>query len=250
MKAIPIITAVIIVLILLAWLGLKMKPAAFPAFAKQSGPLPTIPLPAGLPAPVERFYRQTYGEAIPVLKTVVLSGRGSMAPFGFPMPMRLRFIYEVGKDYHAIIHTTFFTLPVMRVNETYIAGKAIGHMPYGIDQGAWYDDSMNMRVYCEALTWFPAALLTDPRVRWEPLDEDSAILSVPFGEQTQKIIVRFDPQTSLVQHFEGMKYRDANHKELWINSIWFSQGKPWIHINIEEMLFNVDLGDAIRGRRE
>lgn len=40
-------------------LGLQVNPAPFPALPEKAVALPTIPLPSGLPAPVERFYRLT-----------------------------------------------------------------------------------------------------------------------------------------------------------------------------------------------
>jgi len=33
---------------------------------------------------------------------------------------------------------------------------------------------------------------------------------------------------------------------LWINGIWMDDGRPWITMNIEETLFNVDVYDYIR----
>ena len=80
----------------LAWVGLRLKPAPFPTVPKPQASPDTIPLPAGLPAPVESFYRVTYGDRIPVLTSAVVSGRGTMRLFGltFPIPPRLsRFIH-------------------------------------------------------------------------------------------------------------------------------------------------------------
>ena len=105
---------------------------------------------------------------------------------------------------------------------------------------------MNVRVYCEYLTWLPAALLNDPRVRWLPIDADTAQLKLPFGDQEQTVIVRFDPATGRMQHIETMKYRDADHKILWIDAIWFDQGKPWISMTVEETLLNVDVSGLLR----
>ena len=62
-------------LLALGWLGLQVKPAPFPAISGTSAALQTIPLPSGLPAPVERFYRLTYGDHIPVITSAVITGR-------------------------------------------------------------------------------------------------------------------------------------------------------------------------------
>lgn len=244
------LAALLAAMLALGWLGLTIKPASFPAPLQPAGEAPTLPLPAGLPAPVERFYRVTYGERIPVITAAVVSGRGRMAPFGIPIPIRFRFIYDLGEspqplDYRADIHGAFFRMPVMRVNETYHKGHALGQMPLGVDQGPWYDQAMNLRVWCEILTWLPAALLTDPRIHWEPVDEATALLAAPLGEQEQKILVRFDPRTGEVQYFEAMKYRTEHEKMLWINSVWFDQGKPWLHLDVEVVALNAPLDPGL-----
>ncbi len=58
-----------------------------------------MPLPARLPAPVERFYRTVYGGEIPVIETAVIQGRGIMKPFmNIPIPARFVFVHTAGKD--------------------------------------------------------------------------------------------------------------------------------------------------------
>jgi hypothetical protein len=48
-----ILAGVVVVLVLLGWLGLQIKPAPFAAFPQPAGKVETVPLPKGLPAPVE-----------------------------------------------------------------------------------------------------------------------------------------------------------------------------------------------------
>ena len=76
MKILLILVGALALLVLLGWVGLRIKPRSLPAFPQQSEERRTIPLPEGLPAPVERFYRQVYGENIPVIESLVVSGRG------------------------------------------------------------------------------------------------------------------------------------------------------------------------------
>jgi hypothetical protein len=200
-----------------------------------------------LPAPVDRFYRLTYGDQVPVITSAVISGRGRMAPFGIALPMRFRMLYAIGQDYRAQFEATFFGLPVMRAVETYIDGHGVGRLPMGIDQGTWFDQAINVRIWCELLQWLPAALLDEPRVRWQAVDETMALLRVPFGDQHETIVVRFDRETGRPRYFEAMKGRSASETLLWINGIWVDQGKPWITLNVEEHLYNVPVSDAIRG---
>ena len=49
------VAAIVAAAFLLAWLGLRVRPRPFPPHARRTPELRTVPLPAGLPAPVERF---------------------------------------------------------------------------------------------------------------------------------------------------------------------------------------------------
>ena len=67
MKILIIIICILIALILLGWLGFQIKPKSFEPYPENTPELKTVQLPAGLPAPVERFYKTVYGEDIPVV---------------------------------------------------------------------------------------------------------------------------------------------------------------------------------------
>jgi hypothetical protein len=248
MKTFVALVAIPVGLVLLGWLGLQVKPRPFQALAQNVSTHATMPIPAGLPAPVERFYRQTYGENLPVIHTAVLIGRGWMKPFGFRIPMRFRFTFD-GENYHSRIEATFFGFKLFDAVETYIDGRGYGRTPGGIDQGGMIDKAVNIRMWAEALTWLPALLLNDPRVQWEPLDDLSALLVVPFGEQQDHLVVRFDPETGKVLFFETMRYKSQTGKmTLWVNGAWVEDGKPWINVQVEEMIYNLDVQAAIRSK--
>ena len=59
----------------------------------------TTPLAAGLPAPVERFYRCVYGDQIPVIQTALVSGRGRIHPFSLWLPTRFIMVHQTGQNY-------------------------------------------------------------------------------------------------------------------------------------------------------
>jgi hypothetical protein len=96
---------------------LRIQPAPLPAFPQQAGQLETIPLPEDIPAPVERFYRQAYGENVSVIESFVVTGRAKMRIMGISFPARFRFTHIAGQDYRHYIETTIFGLPLMKVNE-------------------------------------------------------------------------------------------------------------------------------------
>ena len=272
-----IIAGIVIAVGLLGWLGLQIQPQSFPLYLTNdpsypaiAPPLETISLPIGLPAPVERFYRTVYGEEVPVIETAVIQGRGIMKPYlNIPIPARFVFVHTAGKDYRHYFEATWFGIPLLKVNEGYIDEESFFESP----MGSYYDEQnanqgANLALWAEA-NWFPAVWLTDGRVHWEPMDEHTALLNVPFGDRKETFIVRFNPRTNLIELMEAMRYRDLGQgqpKILWIirnepgqpvpgttipsasSVMWLDQGKPWAYFNLEDLIYNVDVSTYIRQR--
>lgn len=267
LKTVTIILVVIGAIFLFGWLGLQVKPKPFSPYTEKMPELKTIPLSKDLPAPVERFYKTVYGNTVPVIETVVMKGRAVMSPFGFKMPARFVFIHNAGRDYRHYIEATWFGLPVMKVNESYVDGKSYFELPVAtyendpsISQGA------NLAVWAEA-AWFPSIWVTDSRVRWEAVDDNTALMFAPFGDKEENFVMRFNPKTYLLDSMEAMRYRDAGadaKKILWItrsidgkniegtrlsaigSATWMDQGKPWAVFTLEDVVYNVDVSRYIQ----
>ena len=273
MKVLLWIIGILAALIALLWAGFQVQPSGFAPLPFAGQEPETVPIPTGLPAPVERFLRATYGgDRIPVLKTVVLSGRAKMKPVGpLYLPARFRFIHNVGHDYRHYFEVTWFGIPFLKVDEGYVDGKSFFEAPVigaeanhpKLSQGA------NLALWTETIM-FPAALALDPRVQWQAVDDQTAILKVPFEDSTESIVVRFDPQTGLATTMEVMRYRSTTDekKTLWIPSsdeyatidgvtmsvtgsaTWFDQGYAWASFHTDDVVFNAPFGDYIRARGE
>ncbi len=270
MKLFLIILSILAVIVLIGWLGLQIKPKPFFAHPEQTPELRTIPLPPGLPAPVERFYKTVYGDEIPLIESAVIKGRAIIAPFGVKMPARFLFVHEAGKGYRHYIEATWFGMPIMKVNERYVDGKSLFELPVGapIVDDPSTNQGANLAIWAEA-GWFPSIWITDPRVRWEPVDEHTALMYVPFGDTEENFVMRFNPETGLLDSMEAMRYRDSGPKAkkiLWItrnvpsrkiegtqldavgSATWLDQGTPWATFTLEEVNYNVDVREYIRQR--
>jgi hypothetical protein len=270
-RAVGIVIAVL-TLIVLGWFGLQIDPRPFPPYPGQAAEAAMVPLPEGLPAPVERFYQTLYGNQVPVVESAVITGRATMRVAGIPFPARFRFTHVAGQAYRHYIEAAWFGLPILKVNERYVDGEAWMGLPFGIvEDEPKIDQSANLGLWAES-AWLSPIWLTDPRVRWDPVDAQTALLRVPYQPrdgspaETETFVARFDPQTGRLDTLSSMRYREADdeRRTLWINQAlkwdgldgrqamtvgavtWFDDGRPWAIFRVEEIAYNVDVDEYIR----
>jgi hypothetical protein len=189
-----------------------------------------------------------------------------MRVMGLTFPTRLRFTHVAGQAYRHYIEATWFGLPIMRINEHYIDGESRMELPFGVTENEpKVNQAANLGLWSESF-WMPAIFLTDPRVRWDAVDATTALLRVPFGDDEQTFVVRFDPDTVLVRLITSMRYKGAEStsKTLWLNEVrvweemnsvptmvvaaltWLDEGSPWAVIDVDEIVYNADVSDYVR----
>lgn len=266
---IVIVVALLAIVVLIA-LGLRVQPQSFPAYAQRTPSVATTPLPPGLPAPVERFYRTVYGDQAPLITSAVFSGRAVIRPvMNIPLPARFIFVHEAGKGYRHYFEATLFGRPFLTVNEGYVDGKSFFESPMAnLQDDPNTNQGANLALWAEA-SWFPSLWVTDKRARWQAVDDHTALLYVPFEDKEESFVVRFNPQTNLIDVMKAMRYREAGAdkpKILWItrsepgkpipgtplsttgSATWLDQGKPWAVFTLEDTVFNVDVSTYLRQR--
>ena len=255
----------LVVVVATGWAGLQVEPDPLAPSRLTAGAVETMPLPDGLPAPVTRFYEVLYGDEVPVVDSAVISGRGTMRIAGITFPARFRFSHVSGVDYRHYIEVTAFGRPVMSVDEHFLDGRGTLDLPFGVSSGPNVDQGANLALWAEAVM-MPSVWVTDERVSWEPVDDTTARLHVPFGAVTETFTVTFDPATGLLDRMESMRFKgDADiAKTLWINQAvewgerdghpvplratvaWADEGSPWADLTTDEVIYNADLTDYVR----
>lgn len=251
--------------------GARVQPEPFPDWPEPSGlPRDVVDLPTGLPAPVDRWLRGIYGDRVPVVGSVVVTGRALIRPFGMWLPARFRFTHDAGHGYRHYIEATLFGRPVLAVNERYLDGRARMEIPViGTDEGPLVEQAANLGMWAELAAAAPSVLATDPRVSWHPLDEATAQLDVPLGDaERDSFVVRFDPGTGALRSLEAWRHRSAKEgrKVLWIaasepgptvgphrlpalgTATWADQGDPWARFVTEDLRTDVAVSEYLRGR--
>ena len=270
MNVLAMVGGVLLAVLFVGWLGFQVAPAPFASYPEAGArEFRTVPLPTSLPKPVERFYRLTYGDEVPVVDSVVITGAARIRPFGMWLPGRFRFTHDAGRGYRHYIEATWFGLPLMRVNERYVDGRSLMELPWTTEHGPKVEQAANLGMWAELSSAAPSVLLTDPRVKWEPVDDDTALLRVPLGDSgTDTFVARFDPNTGSIASLEAMRYQESKSsaKILWTaliepgpkvgafdlpstgSATWSTQGAPWAVFTTQDLRYNVDVSAYLRAK--
>jgi hypothetical protein len=158
----------------------------------------------GSPAPVERYFRAVLEEGQPMVAAARVRHEGS-----FDMGETIDRWKPFSSDQKVVTRRPGFDwdgrvamapgLPV-RVHDAYVAGEGIlnasvlGLFPVVDMRGAGQvAEGELMRFFAEA-AWYPTALLPSQGVRWEAVDDRSALATLTEGDISVTMLFTFDEQ--------------------------------------------------------
>ena len=195
----------------------------------------------GLPPPVQRFFRAALADGTRHVAALSLAHRGTFnlaaegpdrwIPFASTQRVTARrpgFVWDASMSMAP-------GLPV-RVHDAYIAGEGIlqpavlglvpltglrgsSPEPGGVAHGEF------MRFVAEA-AWYPTALLPSQGARWTAVDAHSAQLDVDDGAVGVSLLLRFDPQSGLIDSVRA-EARGRTVGDRVVMTPW--EGRWWDH---------------------
>ena len=180
--------------------------------------------------------------------------------------VRFKAYYLPGCSFLRLMEITWFGFLLLRGVDSYIDGRG-GLKITGLieleETGEKIDQAQNLVLWGEAI-WTPSVYLTDPRVRWEAVDEVTARLVVPFGKGEDQLTVRFDPRTGLIREMSAERYRGQEEtKTPWrvecfdwkpfhgvmvptrVVGTWADEKKPYVVMAVEGLEYNVDVSEVL-----
>ncbi|SNC66511.1 hypothetical protein SAMN06265337_1635 [Hymenobacter gelipurpurascens] len=174
---------------------------------------------AGLPAPVQRYFRHVLREGQPYLSGLRLRHTGQ-----FKTDLKKDWLSIEGEQYSTANPPGFIwqgTTRLFTAQDEYLDGhgrlavRLLGAIPLMQGEGIRYDQGELLRWLGECV-WLPTALLPAPHLRWTAAPDDhSAHLTLTHHGQTVSYLVRFNEQDGMVQ-CETQRYQGDTTLLPWV----------------------------------
>ena len=182
---------------------------------------------AGLPAPVQRYFRRVLREGQPYLRGLRLRHTGQ-----FKTDLKKDWMAIEGEQYISADPPGFIWQGTTRwfvARDAYEAGRGslavrlLGAVPVVNGHGSHYDQGELLRWLAES-TWLPTALLPGAGIAWAAVDEHSARLTFTQDGQSISCLVRFNEQGEIAE-CEALRYLDETTQQPWVCR--YAQYRRW-----------------------
>lgn len=191
---------------------------------------------AGLPAPVQRYFRHVLREGQPYLRGLRLRHGGQ-----FKTDLKKDWIAIEGEQYITADPAAFIWQGTTRwfvARDEYVAGRGsltvrlLGAVPIVRGKGPHYDEGESLRWLAES-AWLPTSLLPGGRVAWAAIDDHSARLTFTHQGQATSLVVRFNERDEMAEG-EALRYLDETTQRPWQGR--YEQYRRWHGVLIPTVL--------------
>jgi hypothetical protein len=180
----------------------------------------------GLPDPVQRYFQTVLKDGQAIVASVNLSQEGQ---FNFnemkdkwnPFTATQFFVTkQLGFDWDAKIQM----VPRLNafVHDTYLLGAGNLHASLlglfnlaNMHNTPELNQGELLRFFAEAV-WYPTALLPSQGVRWEAIDDNSALATLTDGETTASVVFQFNAEGVIASMRAEERYRDKTTAMPWV----------------------------------
>ncbi len=191
-----------------------------------------VPAPSPtLPPPVRRYLEVARAEGRPLLRAAVVRQRGAIRTgAGKPwMPFDSEQVYSMEPPgFVWLARARAAPLVHIMARDAFVGGKGnmfirlLGAVTVADARGPGIDQGAGLRYWSEAVL-FPEMAL-DPHLRWEPLDDRRARMTVVQDDLTMPTVVEFDGDAlPIATHAE--RYRDVGGRQ--VLTPWSGYSRDW-----------------------
>ncbi len=176
---------------------------------------------AGLPAPVQRYFRRVLRPGQPYLRSARLRHDGQ-----FKAGLDQAWMPIIGEQYFRAEPPGFVWLGTtswFTACDQYVAGRGrltvrlLGALPIVRAHGPIYDQGDLVRWLAESV-WFPTSLLPGAGANWTPVDDHSASLTLTDHGLTVAYVVHFNAADE-IERCETHRYRNETHFDGWVTHL-------------------------------
>ncbi|MEA5598816.1 DUF6920 family protein [Rivularia sp. UHCC 0363] len=185
---------------------------------------------AGLPDPVQRFFKTVLKDGQAIVAAVKLSQQGQFNlnemedkwnPF---TATQLVATHRLGFDWDARIQMA----PGLNafVHDAYLLGEGslhaslLGLFTVANIHGAPENNQGELLRFFAETTWYPTALLPSQGVSWEAIDHNSARATLTDGATTVSLVFRFNAEGAIATIRAEARYRDKLTAMPWSGRFW------------------------------
>ncbi len=177
---------------------------------------------AGLPAPVQRYFRHVLTEGQPALRGLRLRHTGR-----FKTDLRNDWVAITGEQYITAQPAGFIWQDTtawfkardeLRRGRGQLTVRLLGLVPIVRGAGPSFDQGELLRWLAEC-AWLPTRLLPGPDLRWAAVDDHSARLSFEHRGTAGSYLVRFNQQNEIGE-CETLRYQADGQLRPWVGCFW------------------------------